>query len=151
MKTISLAVFTVFSLLTAGCAVDRSDPNAVAEASFHAIMAKDYQALGQLVELGGNIPSIRAWNDASFVRDDTSDGGIRERWSKGPIGGYTQSEVVLEDWQGISVRPDRLVQVHFFLAGKSYIATFSITRFGDKWSPGPSPSTSDFVIRFEER
>jgi hypothetical protein len=59
-------------------------------------------------------------------------------------------ELTLEDWQGISVRVEKLAQVHFILAGKNYVATFPITYVGDKWSPGSNPLSRDFLIRFEE-
>lgn len=143
-------LLAVFSLLAAGCALDRSDARAVAESTFRVILAKDHQQLLQLVAPGGHIPGNAAWNDASFIRDTTPNEGIKAQWVKGPIGGYTLKELTLEDWQGIEYRPEKLAQVHFILAGKSYVATFTVTYVGDKWSPGTNPLSRDFLIRFEE-
>ncbi len=143
-------IFAAISLLAAGCALDRSDPEAVAESTFRVILAKDHQQLRQLVAPGGHIPSNAAWNDASFIRDTTPNEGIKTLWINGPIGGYTLKELTLEDWQGIEYHPEKLAQVHFILAGKSYVATFTVTYVGDKWSPGTNPISRDFLIRFEE-
>lgn len=144
-------LLVVLSLATVGCLVDRSDPKASSEIMFRAILAKDYQRLQQLVGSGGSIPSQQAWNDASFIRDYTSDERIKERWMKGHVGGYALSEIVMEDFQGLSVHLERLVQVHFVLSGKSYVATFPITLGDGKWSPGMNPSLGDFFIKIEER
>ena len=143
-------LLAVFSLLPAGCALDRSDARAVAESTFRVILAKDHQQLLKLVAPGGHIPSNAAWNDASFIRDTTPNEGIKAQWINGPIGGYMLKELTLEDWQGISVRVEKLAQVHFILAGKNYVATFPITYVGDQWSPGSNPLSRDFLIRFEE-
>ncbi len=148
--TLSL-LLAVLSLATLGCSVDRSGPRVVSEAAFRAILAKDYRQLRQLAGPRASIPSPQVWNDASFIRDYTSDERIKERWMKGSIGGYALNEVVIEDFQGLSVHFERLVQVHFVLSGKSYVATFPITLGDDKWSPGLNPSLGDFFVRFEER
>ncbi len=148
--TLSL-LLAVLSLATLGCSVDRSGPRVVSEAAFRAILAKDYRQLRQLAGPRASIPSPQVWNDASFIRDYTSDERIKERWMKGSIGGYALNEVVMEDFQGFFVHLERLVQVRFVLSGKSYLATFPITLGDDKWSPGLNPSLGDFFVRFEER
>jgi hypothetical protein len=141
----------VFSVATTACSLDRSDPQTISDATLRSILAKDYPQLQELVGYGGSIPSRQAWNDASFIRDHTPDERIKARWLMGSISGYTLNEIVMEDYQGISIRPERLVHVRFVLAGKSYVATFPITLSGDKWSPGMNPSLGDFFIRFEAR
>lgn len=150
-KTTLSLFLIVFSVATAACSVNHSDPQTISEVTLRAILAKDYQQLQQLVGHGGSIPSQQAWNDASFIHDSTPDESIKARWLTGSIGGYTVNEILMEDYQGISIRPERLVRVRFVLSGKSYVATFPITLSGDKWSPGMNPSLGDFVIRFEAR
>ena len=150
-KVMLSLLLVVFSLVAAACSVDRSDPKAISEVTFRAILAKDYQQLQQLLGHGGSIPSQQAWNDASFIRDRTPDERIKKRWLMGSIGGYALNEVVMEDFQGPSIHLERLVLVHFVLSGKSYIATFPITLSDDKWFPGMNPSLGDFFVRFEER
>lgn len=148
--TLSLLLL-VLSLATLGCSADRSGPRVVSELTFRAILAKDYQQLRQLVGHGGSIPRQQAWNDASFIRDYTSNERIKERWMKGSIGGYALNEVVMEDFQSLSVHFERLVQMRFVLSGKGYVATFPITLGDNKWSPGMSPSLGDFFVRFQEQ
>ncbi len=142
------------SLLLAGCEatpeLNRSDPSAVAQAAFRAIMAKDYLQLRALVGPAGNIPDEQAWSHASFFHDDTPGEGIKQRWVNGALGGYNLNELTLDDPQGFQYRPEKLVQIHFVLAGKGYLATFPIAHVGNQWSPGMNPIKSDFFIRFEE-
>ncbi len=145
-----ILVFIVLALFLVGCAPDRSDARAVSESTFRAILAKDYQQLRQLVGPGGNIPDEQAWRDASFLRDATPGERVKEQWVKGSISGYTLTESSFQDWQGLAYRPEKLAQVHFVLAGKSYMAAFPIADVGGKWSPGSNPGSSDFFIRFEE-
>jgi hypothetical protein len=150
MKTLTFVVLAVLSLFLVGCALDRSDPRAVSEAAFRAIMGKDYPQLRQLVGCGAVIPDEQPWQQASFVRDRTGDERIKQSWLKGSIGGYALNEVRMEDFQGPRFLPERLVEVHFSLAGKTYVATFPITLCDNQWSPGTNPQSGDFFIRFEE-
>ncbi len=150
MKTLVLATLTMLSRFLVGCALDRSDPNAVSEAAFGAIMAKDYGQLRQLTGCGAAIPDEQPWANAAFIWDGTVNESVKQLWLKGSIGGYAVDEVTTEDFQGPRFLPEKLVQVHFGLSGKRYVATFPITLCDNKWSPGTNPSLGDFIIRFEQ-
>jgi hypothetical protein len=150
MKTLACVVLAMLSFLVVGCAVDRSDPKAVSEAAFRAIMAKDYSQLRQLVGCGAVIPDEQLWQEASFIRDRTVNEMIKQAWRKGSVGGYALNEVTMEDFQGPRFLPEKLVEVHFIFSDKRYVATFPITLCDNQWSPGMNPTLGDFFVRFEE-
>ncbi len=143
-------LLTAFAFFVVGCAPDRSDPNAVSEAAFRAIMAKDYRQLRQLVGCGAAIPDEQPWQEASFIRDRTENERLKQSWTRGTIEGYMLNNVTMEDFLGPRLLFEKLVQVRFGLSGKQYVATFPITLCDNKWSPGTNPSLGDFFIRFEQ-
>ncbi len=152
-SSIGLSIgLVILSVAIAGCGLNRSDAKAVSEAFFRAIMTKDNQQLQQVMGSGGSVPSGQTWNGGSFIHDYTKGGEIRELWVKEPIIGYTIGETVVEDYQGLFIRPERLSRVKFVLSGRTFIASFIIKRQqGTEWYPVWNRTQSgDFLITFEE-
>ncbi len=139
----------ILSAAIAGCGLNHADANAVSEAFFRAIMAKDCQQLQQVMESGESVPSGQMWNDGSFIRDQS--GRIKELWTKGAISGYTLGNTIFHDYQGLASSTQRLAQIKFVLSGKAFVATFTIQHQGTGWYPVWNRTQSgDFLITFEE-
>jgi hypothetical protein len=131
-------VLAVLSPFLVGCAQDRSDPRAVSEAAFGAIMGKDYEQLCQLTA-ERNGPDDEEWAIAAFMRNYTSGEKIKGLWRQGPILGVALGEPEFEDSQGPRNSPakpyqyqfrvppslsGRVVQIPFVVSDQSYVATF---------------------------
>ncbi len=147
----------ILSAAIAGCGLNHADANAVSEAFFRAIMAKDSQQLQQVMESGESVQSGQMWNDGSFIRDQS--GRIKDLWTKEAISGYSLGNTIFQDYQGpifhdyqgLASSTQRLVQIKFVLSGKSFVATFTIQHQGTGWYPVWNRTQSgDFLITFEE-
>ncbi len=164
MKTLICVLLALPSLFLVGCALDRSDPGAVSEAAFCAIMEKDYPQLRPLLA-ERNGPEEEEWRNAAFMRDYTSGEKIKELWRLGPIRAAALGEPRFEDYQGPRNNPDqpyryqfpalasfseRVVQITFVVSNQNYVATLPMVLRDNQWSVGMNPRIGDFFIRFEE-
>lgn len=149
---ITIIVFTVgLSFLVTGCNSNHTNDKTVSVDFFSTMMVRDYQQLQKLVDKD-SMPDSQAWEGGRFIVDNTLDNAIEALWIKGPIRGYTISQISLEnDNRTGSLFLQKIAYINFRLLERDFVAKFVIRYKNPEWYIVSNPTpTGDVLIWFEE-